>query len=79
MVEHMKAECGLGQVTVTCGATAECVGVEAKADLGAVTVETPESASPFLPREGIIKTWNSRQGFIARVGHREDLFSTSTV
>jgi cold shock CspA family protein len=72
MAEHMKAE--VGQANVSCGATVQTSAGSAKAELGAVTVETPESASPFLPREGIVTTWNSRQGFIARVGHREDLF-----
>ena len=67
----MKAK--VGEATVHAGATAIAQGSEAQTAVGVARVGT-ESASPFLPTEGVIKLWNSRQGFIARVGHKDDLF-----
>ena len=55
--------------------TSECDLRRAIAEPQGMTAQAETcAASPFLPREGIVKTWNGRQGFIKRISHGEDLF-----
>src|SRR5438128_3523998 len=65
----VEAHVALGEVTISIGCCATPKGLEASAGTGNVS-----KLSPFRPTEGVVKVWNSRQGFIQRAGHAEDLF-----
>ena len=65
----VEAHVALGEVTISIGCCATPKGLEASAGTRNVS-----KLSPFRPTEGVVKVWNSRQGFIQRAGHAEDLF-----